>query len=115
MLTRRVPPRFRCTTAGSRRKYWMRGNSCYPPAIVTAGLAVIIAYGSLYPFEFSVPTAAPGPVQALLRTWANTPGRGDFLANVLLYMPLGFFAVLRPWQRCRVISRFLGALLPGTL
>src|SRR5207302_5759902 len=68
----------------------MRGNSSYPPAIVTAGLAVIIAYGSLYPFEFSLPTAGPGPVQALLRTWANTPGRGDFLANVLLYMPVGF-------------------------
>jgi len=93
----------------------MRGNSSYPPAIVTAGLAVIIAYGSLYPFEFSVPTAGPGPVQALLRTWANTPGRGDFLANVLLYMPLGFFAVLTPGQRCTVISRCLGALLLGLL
>src|ERR1051326_6774327 len=90
----RATVRFRCTTAWTRRKCRMRGNSSYRHAIVTAGLAVIIAYGSLYPFEFSVPAAGPGPVQALLRTWANTPGRGDFLANVLLYMPLGFFAVL---------------------
>src|SRR5690349_13599716 len=87
---------LRCSTVGTRRKCRMRGNSSYPPAIVTAGLAVIIAYGSLYPFEFSLPTTGSGPVQALLRTWANTPGRGDFLANVLLYMPLGFFAVLTP-------------------
>jgi len=93
----------------------MRGNSSYPHAIVTTGLAVIIAYGSLYPFEFSLPTTGSGPVQALLRTWANTPGRGDFLANVLLYMPLGFFAVLTPGQRCKFISRCSGAILLGIL
>jgi VanZ family protein len=93
----------------------MRANSSYPQAIVTAGLAVIIAYGSLYPFEFSLPKAGPGPVQALLRTWANTPGRGDFLANVLLYIPLGFFAVLTPGQRYTAIYRCLGALLLGIL
>ena len=93
----------------------MRANSNYAHAIVTAGLAVMIAYGSLYPFEFSLPTAGPGPVQALLRTWSNTPSRGDFLANVLLYMPLGFFAVHMLSQRSGIMPRFMGALLLGIL
>ena len=63
-------------------------------AIVTAITALVIVYGSLYPFDFSIPAGGPGPVTALLDSWANRPSRGDFLANILLYMPLGFFGVL---------------------
>jgi VanZ family protein len=63
-------------------------------AIVTAVTAIVIIYGSLYPFDFSVPTGGPGPVSVLLSGWANRPSRGDFLANILLYMPLGFFGML---------------------
>ncbi|MBV9153781.1 MAG: hypothetical protein JO204_18600, partial [Alphaproteobacteria bacterium] len=72
----------------------MHVNSSYRYAIITIGLALVIAYGSLYPFDFYVPGTGPGPVQALLKSWEDTPGRGDFLANLLLYMPLGFFGAL---------------------
>lgn len=68
-----------------------RSRGC---AIVTAIMVVIIIYGSLYPFEFSVPTSGGGPVRALLDSWANRPAASDFLANILLYMPLGFFGML---------------------
>ena len=40
-----------------------------------------------------------GPVGALLKTWRGPFGRGDFVANILLYLPFGLFWVqaLRRW------------------
>ena len=33
-------------------------------------------------------------MSTLLRSWATLSGRGDLLANILLYMPLGWFGIL---------------------
>ncbi len=56
---------------------------------------LIIAYGSLYPFATRHPRPAEGAVLFLLETWNDFSGsRGDILANILLYMPLGFFGML---------------------
>jgi len=93
----------------------MRAKLSRQYAIVTLAMALVIAYGSLYPFAFSLPLAGPGPVQALLATWARKPGRGDFLANVLLYAPLGFFAALTVTDRLRPTSRFLVPILLGAI
>ena len=82
-------------------------------AIVTFGMALVIAYGSLYPFHFSSPPTGPGPVQALLATWAKKPGRGDFLSNVLLYTPLGFFGAFTFTGRMRPVTRLLATILLG--
>jgi len=84
-------------------------------AIVTLGMAFVIAYGSLYPFDFSVPVAGPGPVHVLLATWANKPGRGDFLSNILLYTPLGFFGALTFTDNWRLVRRFLTTILLGAI
>ena len=54
-------------------------------------IAMVILYGSFYPFAFHGPLDHDGPFLDLLKTWRNKPGRGDFLANILLYTPLGFF------------------------
>src|SRR5712672_3093848 len=96
------------------------GRGCSMPArfsrryaIVTLGIALVIAYGSLYPFNFSVPVAGPGPAHALLATWANRPGRGDFLSNILLYTPLGFFGALTFTERVRPVTRLLITILLG--
>ncbi len=62
--------------------------------IVTAIIVVVIIYGSLYPFDWRVPAHDIGPVATLVGSWAETPGRGDFLSNILLYMPLGLFGAL---------------------
>src|SRR2546423_6477036 len=96
------------------------GRGCSMPArfsrryaIVTLGIALVIAYGSLYPFNFSVPVAGPGPVHALLATWANKPGRGDFLSNILLYTPFGFFGAMTLTNTRRIVTRFLTTMLLG--
>ncbi|MBZ5605842.1 MAG: VanZ family protein [Acidobacteriia bacterium] len=68
--------------------------------IVTAGVVVLIAYGSLFPFAFHA--CAPSPA-TLLATPAILD-RGDLLSNILFYMPLGFFA-----QRAWFGSRKRGA------
>jgi VanZ family protein len=89
-------------------------------AIVTTIIAIVIIYGSLYPFDFSVPVGGPGPVRVLLDSWGNRPARGDFLANILLYMPLGLFGTLSfPqrvgfWRRLPVVVAG-GALLSLTM
>src|SRR5712671_6300876 len=59
-------------------------------------LAIIVGaliYGSLYPWVFHVPVNGEGPLRALLKTWAIAPERGDLLANIVLYLPFGFFCV----------------------
>jgi VanZ family protein len=62
--------------------------------LVTILVATVIIYGSLYPFEFRVPPHDIGPVATFLASIWERPGRGDALANVLLYMPLGVFFLL---------------------
>lgn len=58
--------------------------------LVSLTLAAIV-YGSLYPFIFHVPAADSGALSGLLQTWRRPPqSRGDLLANILFYMPLGF-------------------------
>lgn len=61
---------------------------------LTAVVIAVIVYGSLYPFEFRRPAEGVGPVLTLLRSWADRPGRGDFLSNILFYMPLGYCGVI---------------------
>jgi VanZ family protein len=85
-------------------------------AVVTAILIAVIVYGSLYPFAFQIPATGSDPLPHLLATWANHPGRGDFLSNIVLYMPLGFIAArsfrdgTAAWQRL-VLVTILGATL----
>jgi len=70
--------------------------------LITAIIVAIIAYGSLYPFQFGIPTRGDGPTSTLMGSWMAIPGRGDFIANVLLYMPLGCFGVLSLPRRLRL-------------
>jgi hypothetical protein len=66
-------------------------------AIATAIVIAVIVYGSLYPFVFGPAGDGIEPaLRALWETRAERPGRINFLANILLYMPLGFCAI-RTW------------------
>jgi VanZ family protein len=76
-------------------------------------IGAAILYGSLFPFDFRQPGQGPGPVQALLESGGRSPWRADFLANVLLYLPLGFFASLALGGR--VLSGICFATISGTL
>jgi VanZ family protein len=69
-------------------------------ALIAAGITLVIIYGTLYPFHFAEGPDSNGPIGALLKTWRGPFGRGDFVANILLYLPFGLFWVqaLRRWQ-----------------
>ena len=74
-------------------------------------VVAIIAYGSLYPFQFH---DRPGsPFDALATSVGGADSRGDILANILLYFPLGFFAV--QMFRRRTVTLWAGVTLAGTL
>jgi VanZ family protein len=85
--------------------------------VATAIVVAIIVYGSLYPFIFRQPVDGIAPaVSALWESRADRPGRIDFIANVLLYAPFGFCAVLalrrgRGTARRVMLITFVGALL----
>jgi hypothetical protein len=59
----------------------------------------MIAYGSLYPLAFHWPVDAVGPLHTLLHGWDRIPGRGDFVSNILLYIPLGFIGTITVGRR----------------
>jgi VanZ family protein len=82
-------------------------------AVLTALAAAVILYGCLYPFRFRVPSGGVGPVHELVRGWAEWHGRGDFLSNILLYTPLGFFAVLATRRSGAAWKRILPTVLGG--
>jgi VanZ family protein len=76
-------------------------------------VVALIAYGSLYPFNFK-PDAIEGGVLAALErlSWARA-GRSDHIANVLLYLPLGFCLFLWLTTRLRRAPALLLATLLG--
>jgi glycopeptide antibiotics resistance protein len=55
-------------------------------------VCILIAYGSLYPFDFrAIP---PGEWVAFLGSWNQLIHRGDVLANVVLFLPFGYLGAL---------------------
>ena len=84
-------------------------------SIATAVVIAVIVYGSLYPFVFRQPVYGVGPAHALLDSWRETPGRGDFIANILFYMPLGFFAILAIDNRNGRLLRIVLVVVTGTV
>jgi len=93
------------------------------PAIVAwlaFGMVALIAYGSLYPFNLKSGDGELNWLQSLWQaltqlSWARA-GHGDRIANVLLYVPLGFCLSLwfdgRMGHRAAILSATLvGAVL----
>jgi VanZ like family len=72
-------------------------------AALTLGLGAVITWLELYPFHFRVPASGLGALHTLLKSWADRPPPGDFIRNVVAYIPLGFCGTLalgypRPWS-----------------
>lgn len=59
---------------------------------IVSVIAILIAYGSLYPGDFSVPEA--GAVRKFLTDWQLFTSRGDILGNLALFFPLGMASAL---------------------
>jgi len=83
-------------------------------SIATAVVIAVIMYGSLYPFAFRASPNGLGPARALLDSWRETPSRSDFIANMLFYMPLGFFAILAIGDRIGSLRRIVPVVVTGT-
>lgn len=77
-------------------------------------IVAFIIYGSIYPFTFRQPVDGVGPLRTLLQSWAETPRRGDFVANIFFYLPFGFFASLAIGSS-RAFPRILVVLAGGLL
>jgi VanZ family protein len=58
-------------------------------------IVAVILHGSLYPYDFHVPAGGIGPVATLFAGW-DVPDKSyaGIVANILLYMPFGFFLAL---------------------
>jgi VanZ family protein len=67
--------------------------------LALAAIVAMISYGSLYPFAFHWVGDGVGPLHTLLYSWDKEPGRGDFISNILLYMPLGFIGTVTVGKR----------------
>jgi len=77
-------------------------------------LLALILYGSLYPFVFQRVTV-PANLLAALWTTARFPAnRGDVVSNILLYLPLAFFAV-RAFPRISPVALAVLAAIAGAI
>jgi len=78
---------------------------------IAAAIALVILYGSFYPFGFYLHRDPRGPLGVLLAHRFGYASPDDVVANVLLYLPLGFFAAyaLERWR----LGAVAGATLAG--
>jgi VanZ family protein len=77
------------------------------------GTLALIFYGSLYPFDLARDARAESIWQAIAElSWARA-GRGDRVANVLLYAPLGFCLLLWLDVRMRRVTAIATTIITG--
>lgn len=57
-------------------------------------IAVLISYGSLYPFEFAGHEGSPGELRGFFSQPDLGMGRGDLIGKLLLFLAYGFVASL---------------------
>lgn len=80
-------------------------------------IILLIGYGSLYPFNFDWSRQLPIDLMDWMVNWEQRTIRSDLIANILLFIPYGFFGVLTIQQDSRrspIISIF-GLLLAGVV
>ena len=77
-------------------------------AWIAGGIAFAILYGSFYPFGFYAHHDPRGPFGVLLQSGFRFY-RDDAIANILLYIPFGFFAA------CALQKRIVAAITIATL
>lgn len=80
--------------------------------LLAAFMAALITYGSLYPFRFRAWPGDTALLEAMMAALRRPPGgRGDIVANLLLYAPLGMaLAAAAAAQWGRIVALLLGLL-----
>jgi VanZ family protein len=79
---------------------------------LVVAVSVLIIYGSLYPFHFDLASFDPSMLPTLFDFRMGRIGRGDLLANIVLFLPFGFFAMQAAEHRTRWTS-WLTILIAG--
>jgi VanZ family protein len=86
--------------------------------ILTVAVGLLIVWGSLYPFDFLIPTPAQLAVK-LGRVASPLGSHADAVTNLLLYMPFGavcLLAISGPTRALRsVYAALVGSVLSATL
>lgn len=67
------------------------------PHLLLGFTAVLITYGSLYPFDFS--PVAPEAMRRLFADWQLMGSRGDIVGNVILFVPWGLVGLFSFGER----------------
>ncbi len=76
---------------------------------ILAVILLLIAYGSLYPGDFSAP--AEGAVKTFLTDFRWFTSLGDVLGNIALFFPLGMAAIIFSPDKLDSRGRIAGCLL----
>ncbi|HLH39030.1 MAG TPA: VanZ family protein [Bryobacteraceae bacterium] len=92
----------------------MRSSCDWRSAAAATFLAALILYGSLYPFRFHPVYFPHGLLRAFLATAYGRVDRGDVISNILLYLPLGYFAV-RVWPVAPAPVRVMAMIIAGAI
>jgi VanZ family protein len=75
--------------------------------------AVLILYGTLFPFSIVDSAHASDIVPRLLASFTHIPGRGDALSNIVLFLPFGFFGMQAVLPRFPRIARLVCVCILG--
>ncbi|MDR2261148.1 MAG: hypothetical protein LBE06_09555 [Azoarcus sp.] len=78
-------------------------------------LAVLIAHGSLYPFDFALPEFPGQAIRQMFTSIHLWTSRGDVLGNFLLFLPWGLASALTRAPEKNHLSAALGLALAGIL
>ena len=76
---------------------------------------VLASLGSIYPFDFQASPLDTATIGAFLKTCCGTPGRGDVLANIILFSPIGFAGMLALRPEYTASRRFILTCLIGMI
>lgn len=79
------------------------------------GFALVIAYGSIYPFEFESRVLNDATIQRFLDSCCKTPHGGDILANIILFFPFGYLGILSAKNGDSLIKRCWLVCLSGVV
>jgi VanZ family protein len=82
---------------------------------VWLGFAVVMAYGSIYPFDFQVQHLNGSALGTLLDNSSRWSGRGDILGNTLLFLPFGFFGIVSADADKSLSRRFFAIIFLGAV
>ena len=81
---------------------------------LTVAAVVLILYGTLFPFRFAA-LGASGFFELLTGLTFQRTSRGDLVANLLLYMPLGLCLLLSWPPRWGAVTRLFWTVMLGTM